>query len=217
MTEGRKALLLIFVFFIFMGGFYLYKTAGFNKELKRLNEEIAKEQGLLQKIQQEMTGIKREPKIDDVAKYAEALPAEIGNAQILQFFHQVAMKNKIEILTLDFEDHQQYEENKQMNHNDSSNDKKNNRNPSQTTDSGVKTVKINLTVRGDYNQLRNFVQDIYQSTRIFHLANWQWSVSGNSPVVQMVYKTYYFPQLEKELPRLKPIPTYEPANRNNPT
>ncbi|WP_339059932.1 type 4a pilus biogenesis protein PilO [Tepidibacillus marianensis] len=223
MTEGRKALLIILVFFIVMGSFYFYRTAGLNRELKQLNADITKEQDFLQNVQQQETQLKKQPKIEDVIKYAEALPAEGGNAQILQYFHQVAKKNNIQILTIDFDDNKQNSEGSNVSNNTSNttaSEDPSNPNPSkaaQPNDSGVKTIKINLTVKGDFNQLRFFVADIYRSSRIINLSNWQWAVTGNAPVVQMSFKTYYYPDLENELPRLKPIPTYEPSNRSNPT
>jgi len=218
MTEGRKALFIILVFFILMGSFYFYRTSGLNKDLKQLNEEISKEQNFLQTVQQQEAQLEKQPKIKDVAKYAEALPTERGNAQVLQYFHQVAKKDNIQILTMDFDD------NKEISKEDNATTQANNTtpqgNPSNTTQKNnpvVKTIRINITTKGNYNQLRYFVEDIYHSNRIIHLVSWQWAVTGNDSVVQMSFNTFYFPDLENQLPQLKPIPTYEPSNRSNPT
>ena len=220
MSEGRKALLIILVFFVVMGGFYFYRTADLNSELNKLEETIEQEQVTIQQLHAKEKTLQKQPQIKDIKQYADALPAERGNAQLLQYFHQVAKKNQIQILTIDFDDNKQIEADDKNTTNTNTNTTTNN-NTQQPTQpekqNGTKTIKINLTVKGDFNQLRYFVQDIYQSKRLINLANWQWAVTGNAPVVQMAFKTYYFPDLENELPPLAPIPTYEPSNRNNPT
>jgi len=212
MTEGRKALLIILVFFVIMGGFYFYKTADLNKEIDQIDIEIDKERELLDAIQGNLSEVKKQPTIDDIVKYAEGLPGERGNPQILEYFYKVAKENNIKTLSINFDDDNPMEK-EQID----GSQKKEGEQPQEQKENGLKTIKVNLMVQGGFNELRYFIQNIHQSKRIINLANWQWAITGNTaPVVQLSFKTYYFPDLKDQLPPVKPIETYEPSNRINP-
>ncbi len=217
MSEGRKALLIILLFFVIMGSFYFYKVTDYNQKILELKTEIQKEEEFIALIDQQLKEIEKKPKIKDVNEFYHRLPSEPGTPQLLQFLEQVSSKNKIAIYSIDFE-----ETLGNITVQNSVNDEKGNTNEAtkehseKNSEPGIVTISIHMTVSGSYFDLRDFINDVYESERLINLGEWQWAATSTNPMVELTFNTYYSPEMDGILSPLPPIPTYTPNQSNNP-
>lgn len=208
MSEGRKASLIMLLFFLIMGSFYFYKVSSYNQKIVQLEEEIKKEEEFITLIDQQLKEFEKKPKIDNVKDFYDKLPSHPGTPQLLRFFDQVASKNKIMIHSINFEEIlgnitvQKLETTKE--------------NTEADLDSGIVTISIHMTVSGSYFDLREFINDIYDSKRLINLGQWQWAANSENPTVELTFNTYYSPGMDGIISPLPPIPTYTPSQSNNP-
>lgn len=206
MNEGKKALLLLFAFFVLMGSFYFYKVNRLDKQIDQIVNEIEQEKELSTLTAEQIAKIKKQPISKEVTNYSVHLPANKGVPQILLYLNQIADKNDIDILTINMDEMQRQ-----------SNQAKSSEQPT----NGLQTLAIQLKLEGDYDRMRAFIQDVYESERLIDLVNWKWEVSGESEAstkltAELTLYTYFYPEMKDLIPNLPAIPTYKPENRTNP-
>ena len=218
MSEGRKALLIILLFFIVMGGFYFYKITDYNQKILQLETEIQKEEEFITLIDQQLKEMEKKPKIEDVKNFYQKLPPHRGTPQLLHFLEQVSSENKITIHSIGFD-----ETLGNITVQNSDNDEKGKTdeiaedNSENKSELGIVTISIQMIVSGNYFDLRDFINDVYESERLINLGEWQWAATSENPMVELTFNTYYSPEMEGIISPLPPIPTYTPSESNNPT
>ncbi|MGD9677328.1 MAG: type 4a pilus biogenesis protein PilO [Vulcanibacillus sp.] len=198
MNEWKKALYLLIIFFLFLGGCYLFYDYTFNKQFTEINESIITEQAYVDLIKEELSEQQELKKDIDGTNYYTYIPKEIGIPNIMQIFFQTAKKNNVNIKHIEIDNQVQ-----------DSND--------EATLATVKTVSVNMFLNGDYVDIRSFLNDINSAERLFNLTKWQWESTGETSVnIYLNYDAYYYPNDNDLFLELPSIATYKPDYRVNP-
>lgn len=203
MSEAKKAVILVLVFILAVGGFYYYKITSINSDIDLAQEEIKKEQKYIDLIKKQLKETERQPGQEDIADFHGKLPNAKGLPQLLQDFHDLSKENDIDILSLTAE---------------VKNNEKKEQKDNKQEGNIYQTIILNLTVKGEhYNNLRSFFNNIYRADRLINLTEFNLTTGNDGkPVAELIYQVYYTPDMKQIIPDLEPIPDYPPSLRFDP-
>ncbi|OEF98055.1 hypothetical protein BHF71_03270 [Vulcanibacillus modesticaldus] len=203
MNEAKKAIILIGIFFIALGGFYFYKINALNQGIYAVEQEIKKEQEYLTLITEQLAKMKKEPTKDDIDSFYYRLPGSKGIPQLFQFFYQISKADKINLISLNLNDDD-----------DVKNQDSRKKNEENTI---YQSLTFNMMVTSDkYEQIRSFIQNIYEADRLINLKKLGFFVDEDGPIYELTFDIFYIPDMQGKIPDLEPIITYPPSNKITP-
>jgi len=213
MTEGKKAILLVTLFLLVLGGIYFYKTYSFHHHLEKLNETIQQEQEMITTMKAQIASNHQEKLLVKVKENYLFIPAEHGIPQLLSFIDQAALETNTMIEEINIENpvvyvEQSDEENKKIKE-------------KQSEKNLVQTVPVTIAVRGKYLDIHSFIQKVYEEERLINLLQWEWKMENTDDeepeiVAHLSYEVYYAPKMKEIVPSLAPIEAYQLEDRINP-
>lgn len=192
MSEGRKSLLLIVIFTLVIGGWSYFYNTTYDRNMAELTADKLSSQ---QAIEQMAELVAKEQEIMDfLAKdYHLIIPKVSGLANLHDYIYATASKNNIELSPINF----------------------NTLRSNDTTK--ISSVEIDYTASGKYLDVRAFLQDMYQSERLFKLVDWSWQNSADGSLeIALVYTSFFHTKRDAEFLELPKLDVYEPAGRVNP-
>jgi len=242
MSEGRKALFILTLFFLVAGGYYFWQTNNLDNKIKKIGEETRSEEEWVNTLNKKLTQLtKTQITKEQIKELAELVPSGRGESQILQQIHAIAKKYQVMITAISESESME----KAINNNQATNQandiikqtnttnqtnptNQTNQNSSNGTDAKnyLKEDNWQIVISGDYLNLRGFVNELILAKRIYNITNWQITKvveknqepnvainqKGNEQLI-LNFTTYYAPELAGKLPLLKAIEV-NPANNN---
>lgn len=202
MSEGKKVLLIIVVFILVLGSIYFFMANSFNNQSDELEQKIKNETEQKKSLEQELSYYNEKLSNKDINNYYNYLPSIKGIPQLLVGIDNIAYNSNIIILNMNFEENT-------LNTDAKENDEK------------ASTINIVMTVGGSYLQIRDFIDELYESERLISLKEYQWAIDDSQPnyvIADLYIETYYYPQVDGIINDLELIETYELNNdRIDPT
>ena len=214
MSEGKKAIILIILFLVVMGGFYLYKMNDYKKDIEQVEEEIKKEQEYLTLIENELKTLAKPPE-EEINLFYRQFPDSRGIPQFFQFFHEVSEKNGIKIVSLNIDESSETDDKTEDNKKDQEDQKKSdeNSNSKDEADKIYRTLTFQMQIEGyDYEKIRSFIQNIYESNRLINFKELKVSAEKEGSSTDLTFEAYYIPEMQGHIKELEPIPAYPPSD-----
>lgn len=217
MSEGKKAMILIILFLVVMGGFYLYKMNDYKKDIEQVEEDIKKEQEYLTLIENQLKTLAKPPE-EEINLFYRQFPDSKGIPQLFQFFHEVSEKNGIKIVSLNIDessetDDQNDDQNKDQEDQKKSDASSNSSNSKDEADKIYRTLTFQMQIEGyDYEKIRSFIQNIYETNRLINFKELKVSAEKEGSSTDLTFETYYIPDMHGHIKELEPIPAYPPSD-----
>lgn len=193
MSEGRKALLLVLIFALLLGGWSLYYNWLYDTEMEKLSDSTFSDTQAIRQINAQIDREKeeRESMSED---YYLIIPKASDLAGIHQYVYKTAEKHKLELSGVNLS------------------------NSPNTSAGKLSSVDFNFSVSGKYMNVRAFLQDLYNNQRFLKLVNWSWGgASDGNLSMNLSYETYYYPNKDESFLDAPVFEAYKPAERVNPT
>ena len=193
MSEGRKALLLIFIFALLIGGWSLYYNWLYDTEMEKLATNSFSDSQAIRQINAQIEREKEERKTM-TEDYYLIIPKESDLAGLHQYIYDVADKHRLELSPVGLF---------------------HSRNESAGK---LSEVDLNFNISGKYLNVRDFLQELYNNQRFLKLVNWSWNGADAGKLdMSLSYQAYYYPNDDDEFLSAPTFETYKPAERINPT
>ncbi|GEM_PF-6723990 len=101
MSEGRKALFILTLFFLVAGGYYFWQTNNLDNKIKKIGEETRSEEEWVNTLNKKLTQLsKTQITKEQIKELAELVPSGRGESQILQQIHAIANKYQVLITAI---------------------------------------------------------------------------------------------------------------------
>jgi Tfp pilus assembly protein PilO len=192
MSEGRKALFLVLLFALIIGGWSVYYHSLYDKEMEKLANDFFNDQQMIRQL--EMQIVKEQKDRDAIeAEYYLIIPKKSDIANLHQYIYDTAKKNKIDLDPVSIHVITQ-----------------------EITDD-ISSIEIGFSVDGKYLDVRSFLQEFYNSKRFLKLKNWTWDGrSEDRLTMSLEYLAYFYPNDNEQFMDVPDLDIYQPADRVNP-
>ncbi len=192
MSEGRKALLLVLIFALLLGGWSLYYNWLYDTEMEKLADSSFNDSQAIRQIdmQIEREQEEREAMEDD---YYLIIPKESDLANLHQYVYDVAGKHKLELSSVAI-------------------------NTVPAVGAGkLSQLDLRFGVNGKYTDVRAFMQELYNNQRFLKLDMWSWGGSDNGKLgMELAYQAFYYPNDDENFLDVPKLDTYTPAGKVSP-
>ncbi len=225
MSEGRKSLLIVLVFFVVVGGTFGILSFIKNSKIKKLEVEIKTQSDTIALIQEKLSG--REDVLNQ--SFTEAMFKQVPpvNAfpQIINRFYTYANERQVTVNTLSFNKGEGEDGSSPLSltkigetiKSTISKEKAETENK-EDADLLIRAVEFTVELQGDYENLRRFVLDLQQSERLLLITDWKLA-SGNPsafPTLSLTVNSFYAPALVGVADVPADIETYIAPKKTNP-